>query len=83
MWNFIWWIWSKRPGAKRRSRLLIERFKKIMAGPFRITVIRHDLSREVVATGLTRQQVADLGCDLITDEPVLNFELVYDGPEGA
>ncbi len=83
MWNFIWWLWRKRPGAKRREQLESERFEKINAGPYRITVTRHDLSREVIATGLTLPQTVDFECDLFTDETVLNFETTYDAPTDA
>ena len=51
-----------------------------MAGPYRVTVVRHDLSREVVATGLTLQQTVEVEMPLIADEAVLNFEHTYDGP---
>jgi hypothetical protein len=70
MWRIIFWLWMRMPGVQRRQHARIE---KIIVGPYRIIVIRHDLTREVIATGLTLQQATDVECELITDETVLNF----------
>jgi hypothetical protein len=54
--------------------------QKLVAGPYRIVGIRHDLSREVIATGLTLDTASEIECELITDESVLNFVLQDDVP---
>jgi hypothetical protein len=78
--RFLFWIWWRLPGVQRRMR---ERRDKAMAGPYKITVVRHDLTREVIATGLTLQQATAAECDLITDETVLNFATELEEPRGA
>ena len=77
MWRFLFGLWNRIPSVRRRQ---LERIQKLMAGPYRIVVIRHDLSRELIATGLTLRQAGEIECELITDESVLNFVHEDDTP---
>jgi len=60
-----------------------KRAEKLMAGPYRVIAIRHDLSRDVVGQGLTLQEATAIEGELVTDESVLNYIREEDPPVEA
>jgi hypothetical protein len=63
-----------------RNQRWRERIAKLMAGPYRVIAIRHDLRRDVVGQGLTLQEAQAIENELVTDESVLNFTREEDAP---